>query len=245
MRHDSSELYRHRIIQPLVLDDDFLDDAGQVDHFVAGYLQAARNNEALIGSPDAVVEVKAPYSSAKAFDAHRIAVQQLREAALRVLGAYVSCRAESRYKAPNPEHRVYRKFAAKLLDGLSCVRAEYEDGGRGTFRIWDAAGVEIYNYNYFSAKKGLVYTVADIEAQAVAAVEVAGGLQRLVREFDERVMDMFDRFDTRAVDGSKDAKHLLKLCDELLSKNMIGISNGTISNIRVAERKAEERRAKN
>ena len=239
MRHDSSELYRHRIIQPLVLDNDFLDDAGQVDHFVAGYLQAARDHEALIGSPDAVVEVKAPFSSAKEFDAHRIAAQQLRESALRALGAYVSHRAKSRYKAPNPEHRVYRKFAAKLLDGLSCVRAEYEDGGRGTFRIWDDAGVEIYNCNYFSAN-GLVYTVADIEAQAVAAVDTAGGLQRLAREFD-----MFDRFDTWAVNGSKDAKHLLKLCDELLSKNMIGISNGTISNIRVAERKAEERRAKN
>lgn len=243
MRHDSSALYRHRIIQPLVLDDDFLDDAGQVDLFVAGYLQAARDHEALIGSPDAVVEVEIPYSSAKEFDAHRIAAQQLRESALRALGAYVSCRAESRYKAPNPEHRVYRKFAAKLLDGLSCVRAEYEDGGWGTFRIWDDAGVEIYNYNYFSAK-GLIYTVADIEAQAVAAVNTAGELQRHVREFNERVMDMFDRFDTRAVNGSKDAKYLLKLCDGLLSKNMIGISSGTISNTRVAEWKAEERRAK-
>lgn len=238
MRHDSSELYRHRVIQPLVLDDDFLDDAGQVDHFVAGYLQAARDHEALIGSPDAVVEVEIPYSCPEKFDAHRIAAQQLRESALRALGAYVSCRAESRYKAPNPEHRVYRKFAAKLLDGLSCVRAEYEDGGRGTFRIWDAAGVEIYNYNYFSAKKGLVYTVADIEAQAVAAVEVAGELQRLAREFNERVMDMFDRFDTWAVNGSKDAKDLLKLCDEFLDMGMIGSTFD-------AEWKAEKRRAKN
>ncbi len=236
MRHDSSEPYHHRIIQPLVLDDDFLDDAGQVDHFVAGYLQAARDHEALIGSPDAVVEVKAPYSSAKEFDAHRIAAQQLRESALRALGAYVSCRAESRYKVPNPEHRVYRKFAAKLLDGLSCVRAEYEDGGRGTFRIWDDAGVEIYNCNYFSAK-GLVYTVADIEAQAVAAVDTAGGLQRLAREFDDRVMDMFDRFDTLVVNGSKDAKDLLKHCDEFLDMGMIG-------NTFDAEWKAEKRRAK-
>lgn len=244
MRHDSSKPYRHRIIQPLVLDDVFLDDAGQVDHFVAGYLQAARDHEALIGSPDAVVEVEIPYSYPEKFDAHRIAAQQLRESALRALGAYVSRRAESRYKAPNPEHRVYRKFAAKLLDGLSCVRAEYEDGGWGTFRIWDDAGVEIYNYNHFSAK-GLVYAVADIEAQAVAAVEVAGELQRLAREFNERVMDMFDRFDTWAVDGSGDARDLLKRCDELLSKNMIGISNSTISHSWVAERKAEERRAKN
>lgn len=244
MRHDSSALYRHRIIQPLVLDDDFIDDAGQVDHFVAGYLQAARDHEALIGSPDAVVEVKAPYSYPEKFDAHRIAAQQLRESALRALGAYVSHRAKSRYKVPNPEHRVYRKFAAKLLDGLSCVRAEYEDGGRGTFHIWDDAGVEVYDYRYFSAE-GLVYTVADIEAQAFAAVDAAGGLQRLVREFDERVMDMFDRFDTWAVNGSKDAKDLLKRCDELLSKNIIGISNGTISHSWVAERKAEERRAKN
>lgn len=244
MRHDSSELYRHRIIQPLVLDDDFLDDAGQVDHFVAGYLQAARDHEALIGSPDAVVEVKARYSYPEKFDAHRIAAQQLRESALRVLGAYVSCRAESRYKAPNPEHRVYRKFAAKLLDGLSCVRAEYEDGGRGRFRIWDDAGVEVYDHRCFSAE-GLVYTVADIEAQAFAAVNTAGELQRLVREFDERVMDVFDRFDTWAVDGSKDANDLLERCDELLSKNMIGIGIGTISNTWVAERKAEERRAKN
>ena len=236
MRHDSSELYRHRIIQPLVLDNDFLDDAGHVDHFVAGYLQAARDHEALIGSPDAVVEVKAPFSSAKEFDAHRIAAQQLRESALCALGAYVSHRAKSRYKAPNPEHRVYRKFAAKLLDGLSCVRAEYEDGGRGTFRIWDDAGVEIYNCNYFSAK-GLVYTVADIEAQAVAAVDTAGGLQRLAREFDDRVMDMFDRFDTLVVNGSKDAKDLLKHCDEFLDMGMIG-------NTFDAEWKAEKRRAK-
>ena len=244
MRHDFSELYRHRIVQPLVLDDDFLDDAGQVDLFVAGYLQAARDHEALIGSPESVVEVEIPYSYPEKFDAHRIAAQQLRESALRALGAFVSCRAESRYKAPNPEHRVYRKFAAKLLDGLSCVRAEYEDGGWGTFRIWDDAGVEVYDYRYFSAE-GLVYTVADIEAQAFAAVEVAGELQRLVREFDDRMMDMFDRFDTWAVNGSKDAKDLLKLCDELLSKNMIGISNSTISHSWVAERKAEERRAKN
>ena len=237
MRHDSSELYRHRIIQPLVLDNDFLDDAGQVDHFVAGYLQAACDHEALIGSPDAVVEIEAPYSYPEKFDAHRIAAQQLRESALRVLGAYVSCRAESRYKAPNPEHRVYRKFAAKLLDGLSCVRAVYEDGGRGTFRIWDDAGVEIYNYNYFSTK-GLVYTVADIEAQAVAAVEVAGELQRLAREFNELVMDMCDRFDTWAVDGSGDARDLLKHCDELLGKGMI---DSTFD----AEWKARERCAKN
>ena len=237
MRHDSSALYRHRIIQPLVIDNDFLDDAGQVDHFVAGYLQAARDHEALIGSPDAVVEVEAPYCYPEKFDAHRIAAQQLRESALRVLGAYVSRRAKSRYKAPNPEHRVYRKFAAKLLDGLSCVRAEYEDGGRGCFRIWDDAGVEIYNCNYFSAE-GLVYTVADIEAQAVAAVEVAGELQRLAREFNERVMDMFDRFDTWAVDGSGDARDLLKHCDELLGKGMI---DSTFD----AEWKARERRAKN
>lgn len=237
MRHDSSALYRHRIIQPLVIDNDFLDDAGRVDHFVAGYLQAARDHEPLIGSPDAVVEVEAPYCYPEKFDAHRIAVQQLRESALRVLGAYVSRRAKSRYKAPNPEHRVYRKFAAKLLDGLSCVRAEYEDGGRGTFHIWDDAGVEIYNCNYFSAE-GLVYTVADIEAQAVAAVEVAGELQRLAREFNERVMDMFDRFDTWAVDGSGDARDLLKHCDELLGKGMI---DSTFD----AEWKARERRAKN
>lgn len=237
MRHDSSELYRHRVIQPLVLDDDFLDDAGRVDHFVACYLQAARDHEALIGSPDAVVEVKAPYSSAKEFDAHRIAAQQLRESALRALGAYVSCRAESRYKVPNPEHRVYRKFAAKLLDGLSCVRAEYEDGGRGTFHIWDDAGVEVYDYRYFSAK-GLVYTVADIEAQAFAAVDAAGELQRLACEFNSLVMDMFDRFDTWAVDGSGDARDLLKHCDELLGKGMI---DSTFD----AEWKARERRAKN
>lgn len=244
MRHDSSELYRHRIIQPLVLDDDFLDDAGQVDHFVACYLQAARDHEALIGSPDAVVEVEIPYSYPEKFDAHRIAAQQLRESALRALGAYVSRRAESRYKAPNPEHRVYRKFAAKLLDGLSCVRAEYEDGGRGTFRIWDDASVEIYNYNHFSAD-GPVYAVADIEAQAFAAVNTAGGLQRLAREFDDRVMDMFDRFDTMAVNGSEDTKDLLRLCDELLSKNKIGLSNGTVGSTFIAEWKAEKRRTKN
>ena len=132
---------------------------------------------------------------------------------------------------------MYRKFAAKLLDGLSCVRAEYEDGGWGTFRIWDDAGVEIYNYNHFSAD-GPVYAVADIEAQAFAAVNMAGELQRLAREFDERVMDMFDRFDTWAVDGSKDAKDLLKLCDEFLDMGMIGSTFD-------AEWKAEKRRAKN
>ena len=237
MRHDSSELYRHRVIQPLVLDDDFLDDAGRVDHFVACYLQAARNHEALIGSPDAVVEVETPYSYPEEFDAHRIAAQQLREVALRILDAYVSRRAKSRYKDPNPEHRVYRKFAAKLLDGLSCVRAEYEDGGRGTFRIWDDAGVEVYDYCCFSTA-GLVYSIADIEAQAFAAVDAAGELQRLVREFDEGVMDMFDRFDAWAVDGSGDARDLLKRCDELLG-------NGMIDSTFDAEWKARERRAKN
>ena len=62
-------------------------------------------------------------------------------------------------------------------------------------------------------------------------------MQRLAREFDDRVMDMFDRFDTLVVNGSKDAKDLLKHCDEFLDMGMIG-------NTFDAEWKAEKRRAK-